>query len=71
VGAYLGKAGQQLLAPWISEEILMVASIILTIIVTVVLLKVDISEIARKVVKKKVLRRLWFISKVFTSKKSF
>jgi membrane protein DedA with SNARE-associated domain len=53
VGAYLGKAGQQLLAPWISEEILMVASIILTIIVTVVLLKVDISEIVRKVVKRK------------------
>jgi membrane protein DedA with SNARE-associated domain len=71
VGAYLGKAGQQLLAPWISEEILMVASIILTIIVTIVLLKVDISEIVRKVVKRKSLRRLWFISKVFTSKKSF
>jgi membrane protein YqaA with SNARE-associated domain len=53
VGAYLGKVGQQLLAPWISQEILMVASIILTIIVTLVLLKVDIGEIARKVVKRK------------------
>jgi uncharacterized membrane protein YdjX (TVP38/TMEM64 family) len=53
VGAYLGKAGQELLTPWISQEILMLASIILTIIVTVVLLKVDIGEIARKVVKRK------------------
>ena len=53
VGAYLGKAGQEFLMPWVGQEILMVASIILTIIVTVVLLKVDISEIARKVVKRK------------------
>lgn len=53
VGAYLGKAGQELLAPWIGKEILMIASIILTIIVTAMLLKVDISEMARKVVKRK------------------
>jgi membrane protein DedA with SNARE-associated domain len=53
VGAYLGKAGQQLLEPWISQEILMAASIILTIVVTVVLLKVDISEIIRKILKRK------------------
>lgn len=52
-GAYLGRAGQQILAPWISQEILMVASIILTIIVTVVLLKVDIGEIAKKILKRK------------------
>ncbi|MGB9778394.1 MAG: VTT domain-containing protein [Candidatus Bathyarchaeales archaeon] len=53
VGAYLGKAGQELLTPWISQEILMVASIILTIVVTVVLLKVDIGEIIRKTIKRK------------------
>ncbi|MEM3759994.1 MAG: VTT domain-containing protein [Candidatus Bathyarchaeia archaeon] len=53
VGAYLGKAGQEFLMPWVTQEILMVASIILTIVVTVVLLKVDISEIVRKVVKRK------------------
>ncbi|MEM3700308.1 MAG: VTT domain-containing protein [Candidatus Bathyarchaeia archaeon] len=53
VGAYLGRAGQQLLEPWISQEILMVASIILTIIVTVILLKVDIGEIVKRILKRK------------------
>ncbi|MGQ9544895.1 MAG: VTT domain-containing protein, partial [Candidatus Bathycorpusculaceae bacterium] len=42
VGAYLGKSGQELLAPWLGQEILMVISILLTIIVTVLLLKVDV-----------------------------
>jgi uncharacterized membrane protein YdjX (TVP38/TMEM64 family) len=53
VGAYLGKAGQELFAPWVSQEILMLASIILTIIVTIVLLKVDLGKIASKVIKRR------------------
>ncbi|MGQ9506592.1 MAG: VTT domain-containing protein [Candidatus Bathycorpusculaceae bacterium] len=70
VGAYLGKAGQQLLTPWISQEILMVASIIFTIIVTVVLLKIDIGEIVKKILKIKSLtvianfRRLYLQEKL-------
>jgi membrane protein YqaA with SNARE-associated domain len=53
LGAYLGKWGQQSLAPWISMEMLMVISIVLTILVTIVLLKVDVGKIAEKVLKGK------------------
>jgi membrane protein YqaA with SNARE-associated domain len=53
LGAYLGKLGQQSLTPWISTEMLMVVSIVLTIVVTVVLLKVDVGKIAEKVLKRK------------------
>jgi len=52
VGAYLGRSGQEFLAPWISQEVLVAASILLTVIITVVLLKVDISKIASKFLKK-------------------
>jgi len=54
VGAYLGRFGQQFLVPWISQEVLMAASIVLTIVVTVVLLKVDVGKIAEKILKRKV-----------------
>lgn len=52
IGAYLGKASQQFLAPMISEEMFMVASIILTIVVTIVLLKIDVEKIASKIFKR-------------------
>ncbi|PMB74515.1 hypothetical protein C0195_02320, partial [Candidatus Bathyarchaeota archaeon] len=58
VGAYLGKAGQKFLEPFISQEILMVASALLTIIVTILLLKVDIGKIASKIMKRKLLNSL-------------
>ncbi|MEM2105220.1 MAG: VTT domain-containing protein [Candidatus Bathyarchaeia archaeon] len=48
IGAYLGNTVQEQLAPFISQEVLVVASIIFTIIVTVLLLKVDINQIFRK-----------------------
>lgn len=47
-GAYLGSAGQRFLEPFVSQEILIIASIILTLIITIVLLKVDISKIFRR-----------------------
>jgi len=53
-GAYLASLGQRFLAPWISSDILMVASIALTIIVTIVLLKVDVEKIKEKIFKRKV-----------------
>jgi len=53
IGAYLGRAGQQFLAPMISEETLMIASIILTVVVTLMLLKIDVEKIANKVLKRK------------------
>jgi len=52
IGAYLGRASHQFLAPMISEEMLMVASIILTIVVTIVLLKIDVQKIASKIFKR-------------------
>jgi len=52
-GAYLGRLGEHFLAPWISPEMLMVASIVLTIIATVVLLKVDVGKIAERVLRRK------------------
>jgi len=52
-GAYLGRAGQKFLAPMISEEMLMIVSIILTIAVTIMLLKIDVEKIANKILKRK------------------
>jgi len=53
VGAYLGSAGQKFLEPFISQEVLMIASIILTIVITVVLLKFDISKIFKRYKKER------------------
>jgi membrane protein DedA with SNARE-associated domain len=52
VGAYFGRLGQAALLSVTSQEVLMALSIILTIVVTVVLLKVDVGKIAEKVLKK-------------------
>jgi len=54
IGAYLGKFGQQFIAPWMSPEILIVVSIILTIVITFALLKVDVTKIAERILKRKV-----------------
>jgi uncharacterized membrane protein YdjX (TVP38/TMEM64 family) len=53
-GAYLGKFGQQFMAPWMSPEIFIVVSIILTIIITFVLLKVNVKKTAERILKRKV-----------------
>lgn len=53
-GAYLGRFSQQFLAPWLSPEILAVSSVILTILVTVVLLKVDVAKIAKKIFRRNI-----------------
>ena len=49
IGAYLGKFGQQFMAPWMGPEILIVTSIILTVVITFALLKVDVNKIAERV----------------------
>lgn len=51
-GAYLGRLSEDLIAPIISQEMLMVISIVLTIVVTVILLKVDVEKRARKILGK-------------------
>jgi membrane protein DedA with SNARE-associated domain len=54
IGAYLGKAGQQVLEGWASQEITMALSIALTIVATIVLLKVDLVKIVERILKRKV-----------------
>jgi membrane protein DedA with SNARE-associated domain len=53
VGAYLGLYGQVQLAPFVNETYLMIASIILTVVLTVILLKVDVTKIAERILKRK------------------
>lgn len=53
-GAYLGQAGQQSLEEWISQEAMMAVSIVLTIVATAILLKVDVGKIAERFLKRKV-----------------
>lgn len=52
-GAYLGRLGEDLLSSIISQEVLVVVSIVLTIALTVILLKVDVAGIAQKVLRRK------------------
>jgi membrane protein DedA with SNARE-associated domain len=54
VGAFLGKFGQRMLESVVSDEVLMVISIIVTIVVTIVLLKVDVTKLAEKILKRKI-----------------
>jgi membrane protein DedA with SNARE-associated domain len=53
IGAYLGLLGKEALAPFVGEDVLIVVSIILTVIVTIVLLKVDVTRIAERILKRK------------------
>lgn len=53
IGAYMGMHGANLLFPIVSMEILTVVSIVLTIAVTIVLLKVDVEKLLKKILKKK------------------
>lgn len=54
VGAYLGKASQEHLVPMISQEALIAISIILTVVFTIILLKVDVGKVVEKILKRKV-----------------
>jgi len=51
-GAYMGGFGEQFLGGYLSQEALAIISIALTIVITVVLLKVDLSRIAERILKK-------------------
>jgi membrane protein DedA with SNARE-associated domain len=53
LGAYLGRLSENLFASRMSQDALMIASIVLTVVVTVVLLKVDVGKIAERVLKRK------------------
>ena len=52
-GAYLGRLSENLLASTISQEAFILLSIVLTIVVTIILLKVDVEKMARRVFRRK------------------
>jgi membrane protein DedA with SNARE-associated domain len=52
LGAFLGGFGEQLLSGYVSQVALAIISIILTMTITVVLLKVDLSRTAERILKK-------------------
>lgn len=53
LGAYMGKTAENLLAPTINKQTMTAISIILTIVITIILLKFDISKILQKIKRKK------------------
>jgi membrane protein YqaA with SNARE-associated domain len=55
IGAYLGKSGEEFFSSVISQQIMVVISILLTIAVTVLLLKVDVAKILQNI-KKRIMR---------------
>jgi len=52
IGAYFARFIQRMVSPWLSNEALIVASIVLTIVLTVVLFKVDIIEVAQRILNR-------------------
>jgi len=50
--AFLGGFGEQLLSGYVSQVVLAIISIALTIAITVILLKIDLSQITEKMLKK-------------------
>jgi membrane protein YqaA with SNARE-associated domain len=51
LGAYLGQVSQTIVSSIITQEVLIILSIVLTVIITVALLKIDLTKIARKIQK--------------------
>ncbi len=54
IGAYLGIWSGTAFAPILSPEAMIIISIILTIVVTIVLLKIDVSKILERILKRKI-----------------
>ena len=52
-GAFIGKEASNLFAGWLSPEIMIAISIILTVVITIILLKVDLGKLAQKYITKK------------------
>jgi membrane protein DedA with SNARE-associated domain len=52
-GAYLGRFGRQFLSPAISPDTLTIIAIVLTIFVTIALLKIDVEKMVNRVLRRK------------------
>jgi uncharacterized membrane protein YdjX (TVP38/TMEM64 family) len=53
VGAFLGSWTKSTFSEWLSPEAMIALSIVLTIVVTVILLKVDVGKLAERFLKRK------------------
>jgi uncharacterized membrane protein YdjX (TVP38/TMEM64 family) len=53
IGAFLGSWTESALSPYLSPEVMIILSLTLTIIVTVILLKVDVGKIIEKILGRK------------------
>ena len=54
VGAYLGIVSEGFLSSTIGQGALVIISIILTVVITIILLKIDLGKIAEKILKRKI-----------------
>ena len=52
IGASLGGFGEQLLSGYVNQVVLAIISIVLTIAITLFLLKIDLSQIAERILKR-------------------
>lgn len=52
-GAFIGQEASNLFSGWLSPEVMVAISIILTIVITIILLKVDLGKLAERFLKKK------------------
>ena len=52
IGAFMGGFGEQALSGYVSQVVLAIISVTLTIAITVVLLKIDLSQTAERILKK-------------------
>jgi membrane protein DedA with SNARE-associated domain len=53
IGAYLGRLSERFFVSFISQEVLIILSIVLTIMITIVLLRVDVEKTAGKLLRRK------------------
>ena len=54
LGAFLGSWTKSAFSEWLSTDIMIVLSVVLTIVVMVILLKVDVGKIAEKIFRRKI-----------------
>lgn len=67
LGAYFGKITEEMLSPLINQEMLILISVVLTIAITILLLKLDIEGIAGKILGKATKRKVRLITHVIQS----
>ena len=57
-GAFLGNLTGNFFSAWLSPELMVVISIALTVVVTIILLKVDLGKLTEKILKRKPAQKL-------------